>query len=215
MAIIHCTNAWAGKDLGYDPNTYSNSPEATEAHLHAHEESYTGCVLALGEHNYYDDSDFYALVWDEEQGKIVERQYATTRGWTYHDSAKVDATDEVIAKARAWKATIIFEDLVAKERAEKLTALREITKGVHVRSITTRGKNKGVQGTVEWIGNNAYGPGLRVGIHVEGEAKRRYLDMDRVERTDLPENLDAATALTDEELEGLRSHAEYCATRRY
>lgn len=208
MAIFHCSNPFAGKDLGYDPNSYSSDPAATKAHVEeAHEESWTGCVLRLGEHNWHDDSDFYALVWDEEQGEVREIEYATTRGWTYHDSAKVDATDEVRAKAVAWQAEQLFSLYVEKARAAYREELERIEVGVEVKSLTTRGKNKGVVGTVETIRNSFYGPGLSVGIHVEGEAQRRYLEMDRVQRTDLPADMDAATVLSDEDAEGLRRRA--------
>lgn len=212
MAIFHCTNPFAGKEQGYDPNQYSHSSELSALHVaQAHEESWTGCVLATGEHNFHDDSDFYALVWSEEQQRVIEVQYATTRGWTYHDSAKVDATPEVLAKATAWKADAFFASFVEEHRVELRKRLEEIEVGTHVRSLTTRGKNKGVQGTVETIRNSFYGPGLCVGIHVEGETKRRFLEMDRAQRTDLPEDMDAATAPSAEDLEGLRRHAEYRA----
>ena len=35
-----------------------------------HEVSYEGAVLSTGEVNGYDDSDFYAVVWDEASGSI-------------------------------------------------------------------------------------------------------------------------------------------------
>jgi hypothetical protein len=212
MAIFHCTNPFAGKEQGYDPNKYSHNSELNALHVaESHEESWTGCVLALGEHNYYDDSDFYALVWDEEKGNVHEVQYATTRGWTYHNTAKVDATPEVIEKATVWQTGVLFEIYVEKHRAELRKRLEQIEIGTHVRSLTTRGKNKGIEGTVETIGNSFYGPGLCVGIHVEGEPKRRFLEMDRVQRTDLPEDMDAATEPSAEDLEGLRRHAAYNA----
>lgn len=208
MAVIICTNPNAASDKGYNPNSYSADREPWKAHCaEAHEESWTGLVLRIGEHNWYDDSDFFALVWDEEQGKIREIEYGSTRSWTYHNGAKVDATDEVRAKAVAWQAEQYFELYVEKARAAAEEELRRIDLGMEVRSLTTRGKNKGVVGTVEWIGNNSYGPGMRVGIHVDGETARRYIDMDRVERTDLPEDVDAATALDAEDTEYLRRRA--------
>lgn len=208
MAIFHCTNPFAGKEQGYDPNNGGYNAELSALHAaEAHEESWTGCVLRLGEHNYYDDSDFYALVWDEEQGRVREIQYATTRGWTYHDNAKVDATDEVRAKAVAQKAKALFGLYVEKATEANREALERIELKTEVRSSYTRGKNKGVVGTVEWIGKNGYGPGMRVGVHVEGETQRRFLDMERVERIDLPQDMDAATALGADDLEGLRRRA--------
>jgi hypothetical protein len=208
MAIVYCSNPFAGKDQGYDPNGYSADPAVNKLHAdEAHEVTFEGCVLRTGEHNWHDDSDFYALVWDEEQGKVREIEYATTRGWTYHNSAKVDATPEARAKAVAWQAAQLFELYVEKAVAANREELERIDLGMEVRSTTTRGKNKGVVGTVEWIGANGYGPGYRVGLHVEGEIKRRYLDLERVERTDLPEDMDAANAPCADDLEGPRRRA--------
>lgn len=64
--------------------------------------SYEGCVLETRERNLYDDSDFYALVWDETEQRVKSVEYATTRGWTYPNHADVDATPEVRAKAEAY-----------------------------------------------------------------------------------------------------------------
>jgi hypothetical protein len=63
--------------------------------------SYEGAVLELFERNGYHDSDFFALVYDEDEDRVKAVQYATTRGWTYANSASIDATDEVLAKATA------------------------------------------------------------------------------------------------------------------
>jgi hypothetical protein len=214
MAITFCTNPNAGEN--YNPNTWSNTEEATASHIEvAHDVSWEGCVLGTGEHNWYDDSDFYALVWDEEEGRIRKIQYATTRGWTYHNGATVDATPEVISKAVAWQTQILVEDFTAETIADKEKELRQIEKGMEVRSTTTRGKNKGVVGIVEWIGENSYGPGMRVGIRVDGETSRRYLDMERVERTDLPGDMAEVTKLTAEEIAEIRRHAIYRAQSTY
>ena len=42
-------------------------------------EIYKGCVISLWERNGYNDSDFYASVWDEETKSIKEYEYDTTR----------------------------------------------------------------------------------------------------------------------------------------
>lgn len=62
-------------------------------------DTYKGCVLDTYERNMHDDSDFYALVWDEETQSVKSIEYATTRAWTYPNHAEVDATPEVQAKA--------------------------------------------------------------------------------------------------------------------
>lgn len=205
MAIIYCTGA---KTEGYDYNAWNNSAEASDRHrAEAHEASYTGCVLKTGEHNWHDDSDFYALVWDEKNGIVREIEYATTRGWTYHNTATVDATPEVLAKAVAWKAAQLAELYTEQLVADKREQLTMVDLKMEVRSTTTPGKNKDIVGTVEWIGPNGYGPGMRVGVHVEGETSRRYLDLARVERTDLPQDMEAATALNEDETVTIARHA--------
>lgn len=198
MPIITCSNPHAAD---YNPNSYTVDPAATERHATvAHTETYTGCVLKTGEHNYHDDSDFYALVWDETSQQVREIEYATTRGWTYHNKAVVDATPDVRAKAIAWETARLTVTMTAE-------TLARIDLGTEVRSLTTRGKNKGLVGTVEWIGKNNYGPGQRVGIHVDGEKTRRYLDMDRVTPT--------RTELTAEESADIAYMARARARRTY
>ncbi|SFO66239.1 hypothetical protein SAMN05216207_11642 [Pseudonocardia ammonioxydans] len=54
--------------------------------------SYVGAVLATYEANGYDDSDFLAVVWDGDQ--VTTCEYASTRGWTYHNHATTDATSQ-------------------------------------------------------------------------------------------------------------------------
>lgn len=81
-----------------------------------------GRVLRTGERNGYHDSDFYALYWDDETASVKMVEYASTRGWTYPNSADIDATPEVIALAEAWDAALRAqrEAAAAAERARKL-----------------------------------------------------------------------------------------------
>ncbi len=64
------------------------------------ETTYVGCVVAVGERNGYDDSDFIATVWDEDKGQFKTIVYASTRGWTYPNGAKMDAPREL---AEQWR----------------------------------------------------------------------------------------------------------------
>lgn len=80
--------------------------------------SYVGCVLGKGENNFYDDSSWYARVWDEKTQSVTKIYYATTRAWTIYNTAEIDATDEVRAKAEAY-----YE---ATERKNRAIALAEI-----------------------------------------------------------------------------------------
>ncbi len=101
--------------LGFKPQV---SPE------HVLHYTYEGCVLSLGENNGYDDSDFFAVVWDHAKGATDRIIYASTRGWTYDLNASVDATDEVKAlyadrqarDRRRW--TICDKRNASKMRAE-------------------------------------------------------------------------------------------------
>ncbi len=215
MAIITCTNPNAGTD--YDPNRWSCDEAALAEHVGlAHETTYEGCVLRTGEHNFYDDSDFYAMVWDEKTESVIKITYGTTRGWTYHNSAAVDATAEVREKAEAWEAERLTALYTEERKAEKLKALKALDQGVEVKSLTTRGKNKGVVGYVQRVMKSSYAPGDVVGVQVEGEDKLRWLDTERVERTDFPADeaaLRLALVLTSEEAAQVARHARANAVR--
>lgn len=122
--------------------------------------SHVGKVLAKGERNWHDDSDFYAVVWNDEKNEPQEIGYATTRGWTYGDSATVDATDEVRAKADAWYAARAEERRQAREAAETATPRA----GKTVRVVKGRKVPIGTVAEVTW-----YGPGKIFG----GSARRQ------------------------------------------
>lgn len=140
------------------------------------EVSFEGAVLETFEENGYDDSDFIAVVWDGE--KVTIQCYASTRSWTYHNGARVDATSEVRAAALEWYRSRLAPVRIAEARREA----ERPRKGVEVCSLTTRGKNVGVKGEVRWIGPDRYSRtgGERVGLKVQGEDKLRYLPADRV-----------------------------------
>lgn len=108
---------------------------------------YDGAVLDVYERNGYQDSDFFAIVWDEESQSVKDVEYATTRGWTYLNGANVDATDEVKAKAAAyWRAR--------HRQSVKLGAKREadgIRVGVRARVVRGRKAPKGFEGTVRSV----------------------------------------------------------------
>lgn len=172
MAITMCLSRNCTADV---KNTYSRPcVDPTVTHV--------GMVLSTHERNGYHDSDFYARVWDTETASVIEVEYASTRGWTYHNSASVDATAEVLALVAAWKAECAAEQ-AAKQAAFDAAAP---TVGKIVRSTTTRGKNVGVTGEVRWYGEDKYNtnrwaPRYRVGVRVDGAAKLVFLSADKVE----------------------------------
>lgn len=136
--------------------------------------SWAGRVLSRHERNGYDDSDFYALVWDDSTESVKSVDYASTRGWTYHNHAVIDAPAEIVALAAAYQRMVREAHDMEADRVEASVP----AVGKEVKSLTTRGKNKGVRGIVRRVVEGTYG--LQVAIEVAGENKYRYLSFDRV-----------------------------------
>lgn len=66
-------------------------------------EDYVGQVIELREWNELYDSDFYAVVWSEEDQEPIRIIYDTTRfSFCAPNGAKADATPEVIEKLKNW-----------------------------------------------------------------------------------------------------------------
>lgn len=141
---------------------------------------YEGAVLATGERNGYDDSDFYAVVWDDVKGKITTVDYDTTRGGG-GGNAVIDATDEAQAKANAYLEAWAYGRLVEADRA----AAAKVEKGRRVRVKKGRTAPVGVEGTVFWVGEarrfNHYGPAsVRIGIATSDRKDERGRNIDVV-----------------------------------
>jgi ribosomal protein S12 len=100
-------------------------PDCTERCQHRQplfmETSYVGRVVSLRERNGYDDSDFYATVWDDTTDSPKEIEYASTRGWTYPNGATVDAPEEIKAKYAAWKRQKAIEATLRDNREKAAT----------------------------------------------------------------------------------------------
>jgi hypothetical protein len=120
--------------------------------------SHVGVVLSEGEHNFHDDSNFYAVVWNSDKGCTEQVQFATTRGWTYPNHCKVDATPEVIAAWQAWS-EVKRQEYLKRDREEQA---RKVSKGKMV--VVARGRKvpKGTTGIVFWYGAGQWGD--RVGV---------------------------------------------------
>jgi hypothetical protein len=110
-------------------------------------ETYVGCVLDEYEDNGYHDSYGYAIVWDDEKGAVTTVQTWSTAYYTT-TGATVDATPETIKKAKAYAAKILFE---AKIHDHKI-----VGPGKTVKSLTTRGKAKGVTAVVDHFEKDQY-----------------------------------------------------------
>jgi len=117
-----------------------------------HETSYEGAVLSTGEVNGYDDSDFFATVWDEASGSIKRVEYATTRGWTYLNGAAVDATPEVREKAAKFYAALALAANLSKAAA----TARKPEIGKRVKVVKGRNVPKGTEGDIFWVGEGRY-----------------------------------------------------------
>ena len=126
------------------------SKEEPRGHLDIIEtkESYVGRVLETYEENGYNDSDFYAVVWDDETESIIHKQYATTRFYSNGYGAKIDATPEVIAKATAERKARFLKSAIEKDEETAKT----VAKGKMV-EINRGRKNRGIIGEVFWVGN--------------------------------------------------------------
>lgn len=186
--------------------------------------TYEGAVLATRERNGYHDSDFYAVVWDEEAGRLTTVEYGTTR-FPSCGSAEVDATDEVIEKARAWT----LEATIRREISHEARRVEEpgpggFEKGDRLRllePVTFTDKKTGEvveaaageAGTVIWKGsfgtfyrNGANRPdrgNTRVGVKFAGERvvfaplKKFRLDREALTDEEVRERETAWTAGTD------------------
>lgn len=131
---------------------------------------YIGCVLDTYEHNGRDDSDFYAVCWDEELGKVVTVEYDTTR-CPAGGTAQIDATESVIAKVYRFYKRSVTKSF---DERDNETLAKIIHKGDEVQVIRGRKVAKGTIGKVFWIGTCynqfSYRDETRVGI-VVGEQK--------------------------------------------
>lgn len=150
-------------------------------HIHYVEETHAGLVLGTYEKNGYDDSDFFAIVWDDEIGMVKHVCYATTRGWTYLNAANVDASPEVIAKARAYEARRATE---AHNRIEEAVDAAPKKGDTVLINGYKRGKNvalNGQEAEIFWIGKNTYRPEqTTLGVTLNGA--KFFVDADRAFR---------------------------------
>ena len=68
-------------------------------------EKFKGLCVMDFERNYYDDSDFFMVVWDPVEKRAFNYMFATTRGWSYPCyGSYADAPPEIVAEYTAWKA---------------------------------------------------------------------------------------------------------------
>lgn len=121
------------------------------------QETHKGLVISLHEINGHDDSDFYAVVWNDAEGKCEQVTYGTTRAWTYPNYAVVDATPDVRAKVEALHA----KQVAAAAADAALRRYKTPDKGKQVRVIKARSRGKdpvmtGVSGEVFYFGADRF-----------------------------------------------------------
>ena len=127
---------------------YSETRDGGHAEILETKETYVGRVLETYEENGYNDSDFYAVVWDDETNCLRHKLYATTRFYSNGYGAKIDATPEIVAKATAERKSRFLQSEVEKDEEKAKT----IAKGKKVEVVSGR-KNRGAIGEVFWVGN--------------------------------------------------------------
>lgn len=127
---------------------YSKERDGGHAEIIETKETYVGRVLETYEENGYNDSDFYAIVWDDETNSLIHKQFATTRFYSNGYGAKIDATPEIIEKATAERKTRFLKSAI---EADEETA-KTVAKGKMV-EINRGRKNRGIIGEVFWVGN--------------------------------------------------------------
>lgn len=114
--------------------------------------SYEGAVLCRRERNFYHDSDFYAVVWDEVEQVTKQIDYATTRAWTYANGASIDATNEVKAKAADYQYGRYLKQIQKANQRQS----REIATDRRVKVVKGRKVLIGTEGIVKWTGMGNY-----------------------------------------------------------
>ena len=136
------------------------------------EETYIGRVLLLRERNGYDDSDFYAICWNDETGKPISIMYDTTR-FAGGGGANIDATPEVVEK---YKEFCKRRDSLNTEISKLEDSLISSRPGITVR-INRGKKHKGEICTVFTYGKNMYGPfvGVKFNDEVDENGKLKNI----------------------------------------
>jgi hypothetical protein len=102
------------------------------------EPEYVGATLATREENFYDDSDFYAVVYDAKTNSLRRIDYGSTR-YAGQSSATVDATEDVLEKAERALGDTLFRLFALDD----LFAAEKVAEGVTVEVSRTIRRRKG------------------------------------------------------------------------
>lgn len=134
---------------------------------------YEGCVLRWYEVNGVHDSDWFAVVWDDESQSVRHVEFMTTRAPVY-GKADIDITPDNLRKAyqhflQSWSR---WYDHVNAEQARKPEC------GKRVRVMRGRKVNVGTEGVVFWIGESQWG--MRAGIRTD-DGQTHFVPLDYLE----------------------------------
>jgi hypothetical protein len=146
--------------------------------------TYESRVLETRERNGYDDSDFYAVVFDDQTGDTTTVEYATTRFWTYNNSATVDADDETLERVEAVLTNRYF-DCHRADHAARMSRVASGRKATLARTVRSK-KNgtfaEGETGRVFWFGPDKYAPRWKSEAHRAGvefaDGRKHYFSTD-------------------------------------
>ena len=203
MAVTRCIRE---RDLDAGERIIGRCEEHADS---VHVTSFEGAVLYTREQNGYHDSDFFAGVFDAEAGEVREVMYATTRGWTYHNGAAVDADEETVEAALAAREPLIREvarDSLTREAAG-IERGAEVTFTRAFNGRTQARVEKGATGRVFWTGKCKYSRWKdRAGVETGGE--KVFVDAAILERT-------AAGEVDEQEFEARVAQALASDRRRY
>jgi hypothetical protein len=131
-----------------------------------------GLVLGEGEYNGYDDSDFYAEVWNPDTRRVERITYATTRGWSYPNHCTVDATPETLAAVAAWREEILAARREsARKNAEERQRAADAVEAERLRVLALKGRRvtvgkgkRAFTGDLFWVGVSRSGDSVRIGV---------------------------------------------------
>lgn len=141
-------------------------------------------MLADRERNGYHDSDFYAIYWDEEDGRVKSVEYGTTR-FPSPTWCEVDATPDVIEKAVRYTLERALILIYGSFKIDQET-LKIGHRGHKVRVIAGRKVPLGTEGYVVAVKPNPYDK-WNPAVVLQGETNMHYTYANNVEIVEAPE----------------------------
>jgi hypothetical protein len=139
---------------GISASTYGYGSNAMEGYR---VEMFRGMVVGEREANGYHDSDFFAIWYDAEKDEHGEFMFGTTRGWTYANGCRVDASQEVRDAYAANRQRAAEKGRKWREEKEAAARAKAPVKGATVRVKSKRSKvPHGTEGVVFWFGESSY-----------------------------------------------------------